>query len=244
MLRAMALRLYVVHNSHPCAAVEKALQLKGIAYRVWEWPPPVHVVAQRILFGARTVPALRNGREKVQGSRTIMHRLDQMVPEPALYPSDPERRAAVEEADRWGDEEFQQDVRDLIWAGAVHRPDALVSYGKGSRVPLPDGVVRAVAPAIARAQRGINRTGDAKARAVLQALPHKIARIDGWIADGTIGDLAHPNAADLQILSTVRLMSSLADVRPLFSSSRSLELAERLFGPIHGELPSGSLTTV
>jgi hypothetical protein len=28
----MRLRLYVVHGSHPCGAVEKALSLKGLSY--------------------------------------------------------------------------------------------------------------------------------------------------------------------------------------------------------------------
>jgi glutathione S-transferase len=237
----MALRLYVVHNSHPCAAIEKALQLKGLPYRVWEWPPPVHTVVQTLLFGKRTVPALTIGQERVQGSRTIMHRLDQLAPEPLLYPADPALRAAVEEADRWGDEEFQQDARDLVWAGAVHRPDALIGYSEGSRIPLPDPVVGAIAPGITRTVRRINKTGDAKAGRVLAALPEKVAKIDAWIADGTIGDADHPNAADLQILSTVRLMSTMADLRPIFAASPSVDLALRIFGPINGELPAGAL---
>jgi glutathione S-transferase len=61
----MDLRLYVVHGSHPCAAVEKAMSMKGLPYRVTEWPPPLHAPIQRALFGARTVPALQldGGRE-------------------------------------------------------------------------------------------------------------------------------------------------------------------------------------
>jgi glutathione S-transferase len=51
----VGLRLYVVHTSHPCAAVEKALQLKGLPYNVWEWPPPLHPPMQKLLFGRRTV---------------------------------------------------------------------------------------------------------------------------------------------------------------------------------------------
>ena len=39
----------------------------------------------------RTVPALRIDGEKVQGSRAIMRRLDELVPEPPLFPSDPDR---------------------------------------------------------------------------------------------------------------------------------------------------------
>ncbi len=118
----MRLKLYVVHGSHPCAAVEKALELKRLDYSVFEWPPPAHIVGQRILFGRRTVPALRIDGEKVQGSRPIIRRLDELVPEPPLFPSDPAARARVEEAERWGDEVFQPVARELIWAGFLQPP--------------------------------------------------------------------------------------------------------------------------
>ena len=240
----MALRLYVVHNSHPCIAVEKALTMKGLPYRAFEWPPPMHAIGQRLLFGERTVPALRNGREKIVGSRNIMRRLDQLAPEPPLYPADPELRAKVEEAERWGDEEFQQVARDLIWAGAVHRPDALVSYAPGGRIPIPGPIVRALAPGIARGARALNRTNDGKARRRLQALPEQIAHIDGLIADGTLGDTEHPNAADLQILSTVRLIASFGDARHALDGHPALDRAHALWPPVTGHLPAGALTTV
>src|ERR1700745_1352857 len=89
----MKLTLYVVHGSHPCAAVVKALELKGLrTYRTVEWPPPLHAPMQPLLFDARTVPALKIDGEKLQGSRTIMHRLDALRPDPPLYPKDPATR--------------------------------------------------------------------------------------------------------------------------------------------------------
>jgi len=129
----MAVRLYVVHNSHPCEAVAKALELKRIPYSVWEWPPPLHAPAQRLLFGARTVPAVsfRHG-DRVQGSRAIMHRLDQLVPEPALYPADPVWRARVEEADRWGDEQLQQIPRDRSGPEWCATPARSRATGRGA----------------------------------------------------------------------------------------------------------------
>jgi glutathione S-transferase len=61
------------------------------------------------------------------------------------------------------------------------------------------------------------------------------------IADGTIGDPEHPNAADLQLASTIRLLLTLADARPLIDGRPCAELAMRLFPKIDGELPAGSL---
>lgn len=237
----MRLHLYVVHGSHPCAAVEKALTIKGLPYQVTEWPPPLHAPIQKALFGARTVPGLKIDGEKVTGSRAIMRRLDQLAPEPALFPADATARARVEEAERWGDEVFQPVARELIWAGFTHQPNAMVSYGEHSRLPLPAPAIRLTAPVIAQLGARLNRTGDAVVRADLEALPAQLDRIDGWIADGTIGDPERPNAADLQLASTIRLMLTFADTRPLIERRPCAELARALFPDADGELPAGSL---
>ncbi len=46
------------------------------------------------------------------------------------------------------------------------------------------------------------------------ALPAQLEHIDAWIADGVLGG-EQPNAADLQIGSSIRLLMTVADVRPL-----------------------------
>jgi glutathione S-transferase len=241
----MRLTLYVVHGSHPCAAVEKALEIKGLRYRVIEWPPPLHAPIQRVLFGARTVPALRiDRREKVSGSRAIMRRLDEIAPTPALFPSDPTRRAAVENAERWGDETFQPIGRTLIWNGFKRSPAAMISYSAHSRLPLPAPMVRATAPAIARAAGRLNSATDDAALREQRALPGYLDKIDGWIADGTIGDPDHPTAADLQLASTVRLLMTIADVRDQIAGRPCGELALRLFPTADGEMPAGSLAAL
>ncbi len=237
----MALKVYVVHGSHPCAAVEKALQLKGLQYGVQEWPPPLHVPLQLVLFGHRTVPALRNGNEKLVGSRTIMRRLDELAPEPRLYPSDQALRTRVEEAERWGEEDFQPVGRERVWAGLMNRPGALVSYSQRSRLRLPSIAIRLSAPLIAFPERLLNRTSAGLARRRLQELPAMMDRIDAWIADGTIGDVAHPNAADLQIFSTVALIATIADARDTLADRPSTLLARELFPHTEGELPAGAL---
>jgi glutathione S-transferase len=238
----MRLRLYVVHGSHPCAAVEKALSLKGLSYRVTEWPPPMQVPLQTLIFGARTVPGLRIDREKVQGSRAIMRRLEQLAPEPPLFPDDADKRAVVEEAERWGDEVFQPIARELIWAAMRNRPAAMVSYSEHSRLPLPAPAVRMSAPLIARMAARLNRTDDDVAHKDLLALPEQLDRIDAWITAGVMGDPDQPNAADLQIASTVRLLLTLADARPLIDGRPCAELAMKLFPEADGEMPAGALS--
>jgi glutathione S-transferase len=237
----MRLRLYVVHGSHPCAAVEKALSLKGLSYSVIEWPPPLHAPLQRVIFGRRTVPGLRIDGEKVQGSRAILRRLDELVAEPRLLPEDPDERARVEEAERWGDEVFQPIARELIWAAFVRNPSAMVSYSKHSKLPMPAPAVRASAPLIAKAASRLNRTNAEVASKDLAALPGWLDKIDAWIADGTIGDAEHPNVADLQILSTVRLMLTISDARALIEGRPCAAAAMALFEAFDGDMPAGSI---
>jgi len=239
----MRLTLYIVHGSHPCAAVAKALDLKGLEYRVVEWPPPLQAPLQKLIFGPRTVPGLKIGDEKISGSRPIMHRLDELAPSPALYPLDPERRAAVEEADRWGDEVFQPVARELIWAGMVAAPGAMVSYAEHSRLPMPPPAIRASAPLIARLSARLNRTNGAVASRDLAALPAQLDKIDGWIAAGVIGDTAAPNAADLQLGSTVRLLLTVGNARTLIKGRPCERHARELFAQMDGELPPGTLAT-
>jgi glutathione S-transferase len=233
--------LYVINASHPCVTAERALQLKGQPYRVHEMAPALHVPEQWLRFRATRVPALQLGNgEKVVGSRAIVHRLDQLVPEPRLLPEDPAARARVLEAERWGDEVLQPIPRRLAWTGVCARPDALPSYAEGSRLPLPGFVQRLAAPRIARVARWRNRGGEAAARKDLAALPGHFDQVDAWIAEGVIGG-AEPNAADLQIATSIRLLATMDDLKPLLEGRPSLALALRLFPSYDGHLPAGAL---
>jgi len=235
----MALTLYIVHGSHPCATVQRALELKGIDHDVVELPPPLHAALQRVRFGARTVPAVRfDDGEKLVGSRAILDRIERLVPEPPLLPGDPQERTAVLRAEEWGDQVFQPIARRLLWPALRRRPAAMPSYAEGSRMPLPAVAIRAMAPLATRIEIKLNGADEGAVRADLLSLPGHLDRIDGWIADGVMGGAA-PNRADLQIASTLRLLMTIGDVRPLVEGRPAAELALRLFGPLAGEVPAG-----
>jgi glutathione S-transferase len=235
----MALKLYVVHGSHPCATVRRALDLKRIPYDVVELPPPLHAAIQRVRFGTRTVPAVRfDDGEKLSGSRAILDRLDALVPEPALLPAEPDARSAVLRAEEWGDEVFQPIARRLLWPALRRRPDAMAAYAEGSRLPVPAPAIRAMAPVATRLEVLLNGAGESAVRADLRALPDHLDRIDRWIAEGVLGGAA-PNRADLQIAPTARLLMTVGDVRALFDGRPVADLALRLFPDFPGELPAG-----
>lgn len=236
-------KLYVVHSSHPCETVKKALELKAIPYRTVELLIPTHVPLQKLRFGTRTVPALKlDGGERISGSRAILRRLDELVSDPPLLPAGDAARAAVLEAERWGDEVLQPAVRRITWSALRHRPDAIPSYQQASQLPqLPRPVVRLVAPGVVAIERAINRAADETVRADLRALPGRLDRIDDWILDGVLSGAQEPNAADLQIASSVRLLATIGDVRPLLAGRPSEALATALFGDFPGDIPPGTL---
>jgi glutathione S-transferase len=236
-------KLYVVHSSHPSETVRKALELKGIPHKTVEWPIPAHAVIQRLRFGARTVPALKlDGGEKISGSRAILRRLDELVADPPLLPADADARGRVLEAERWGDEVLQPAVRRIVWAALRRRPGAIPSYQQASQLPrLPRPIVRLAAPVVIAIERAMNGATDAAVRADLRALPAQLDRIDAWIRDGVVTGAAAPNAASLQIASSVRLLATLADVRPLLDGRPCGALARALFEPFAGEVPAGAL---
>jgi glutathione S-transferase len=236
----MEAKLYVVTASHPCWAVKRALELKGIPYKRVELPVTMHVPLQRLRFSQGTVPGLILDGEKLIGSRAIMHRLDELRPEPALYPTDPEDRERVEEADRWGDELMQSLARRLAWWTLRANPRASVSYGEDSTLPLPDFLAAGLTPLISRLEWRINDVSDDVVRRDLQELPGHLDRVDAWIADGVIAT-SEPNAPALQILSSLALLNTMADVRPLLEGRPSHDATLALFGDFPGHVPQDTL---
>jgi len=233
-------RLYVLPGSHPCAAVEAALGLKSIAYQRVDLLPLSQVLLGPLLYRGTTVPGMRLDGERVVGSRAIMRRLDALVPEPSLLPpaGDP-AYARVLEAERWGDEVLQSVPRRLIDAAFLRRPAAMESYAGDAKLLLPRPLLRPALPLTARLMAIRNKARDENARADLAALPRQLDRIDAWIAEGLLGG-DPPNAADLQIGSTIRLLMSIGDVRPLIQGRPAAQLT-RYFPPMIGEVEPGVL---
>jgi glutathione S-transferase len=131
------------------------LDRKGIDYKRVDLLPVISKGALRALgFPGVTVPALKFDGERVQGSRDIARLLDRVQPEPPLLPADPDRRAQVEEAERWGDEALQPVARRILWNGMRRDRSPLRSYSEGARLGVPIGLaVRTAAPIVALSAR-------------------------------------------------------------------------------------------
>jgi glutathione S-transferase len=212
----MSATLYTMPISHPGWSVRLMLERKGIDADVVDLRAGMHPLLLWLRgFRRGTVPALRLDGERIEGSRAIARALERHQPEPSLYPADPARRAAVEEAERWGEETFQNLPRQVARYAIAHdRRTREWLNREHVGMPLPKLSTLASTPvALAMAARA--RGNEAGARAALAALPAALDHVDALLAAGTLGEPETPNAAGAQIAPTVRLISANADMRTL-----------------------------
>ena len=210
----MEVTLYGMGISHPARAARLMLDHKGIEARVVNLPAGSQQLAMRA-FGFRggTVPGLKIDGERVQGSREISRALDEAVPDPPLFPAGPQRRAAVEEAERWGEEVYQPVPRRIFrWSVASNgaaRERVLRDFGFPA-APVTSRLMLPVVQFYMRLEDG----GEATARSDVAAVPEHLDHVDELIAGGVI-DGDDLNAADFQIATTTRVLLNFAPLRGL-----------------------------
>jgi glutathione S-transferase len=230
-------RLYTIPGSHPGAAVQMMLGRKGIPFKRTDLFPVVsRGVVKALRFPGPTVPALTIDGRRVQGSREIARELDRLRPEPPLFPSDPEKRAAVEEAERFGADELQHPIRQIIWWALQRNSAPLRSYSEGAKLGIPVGLAVRTAAPILYLEKRIHKATDEAVRANLAAYGGLLDRVDEYLAAGTIGG-DEPNAADFQIAPSIRLAMTMQDLRPLIEARPAGQFARRVQPHVAGDFP-------
>jgi glutathione S-transferase len=73
----------------------------------------------------------------------------------------------------------------------------------------------------------------------LAGLPAKLDHVDSLAADGIVGG-EEPNAADLQMGATLRVLLTVGDLRPLIDDRPAGEIARRWFPDYAGDVPAGA----
>ena len=233
----MDARLYVFPGSHAAMIGRLLLEQKGIAYKRVDLLPVISKLVVRALgFPGATVPALKIDGRRVQGTRAIARELDRIQPDPPLFPSDPAARAAVEEAERFGDEQLQPLFRQIPYWAYLKDLSPLRSYSEGAKIGIPIGLAMKTAWPIIKLASRFNEASDENVRRDLAALPGMLQQVDDWIAAGVLGG-EELNAADLQIAPSVRLAMTFDDLRPAIESRPAGKLAMRVVPDYPGKTP-------
>jgi glutathione S-transferase len=236
---AVSAKLYQLSFSHPCHAAQAMLQIKGIEHERVNLPLGAHPAALRLAgFSGRTVPALKIEGRKVQGSKEIARCLDEIEPEPPLFPA--ETREAVEEAEAWGERELQPLPRRFFrWGLATQNGLRKAMVEETAGLPGPAAALAAplMFPMTWYFAR-LSRADDSYTREGVERLPELLDHADALIREGTIGRPGRPNAADFQIASTVAVLRGFPDLKPVLEGRPCLDLAATLFPREPDELPS------
>src|SRR4051812_29564732 len=137
-------KLCVIPGSHACRSAMLMLEHKRVPYRRVDFITLTHPIAARLhgfdagnqtrsaggrrtgplRFGDRwgTVPGLAADGRRVSTNHGIARFLEEHHPEPPLFPADPARRRAVEQAESWANGPLQMAARRVPLAWALRNP--------------------------------------------------------------------------------------------------------------------------
>jgi glutathione S-transferase len=231
---ARRIRLYMFTGSGPSMSAQLMLDHKRVNYK------PKHLIVGPHAFGmlgrgyaTMTVPALKVDGRRVQGSREISRALEELAPQPPLFPADPARRHAVELAERRG-EELHDVARRLVLCAARRDPRAFSSIYRHPD-PLMRPAQRLARALVIRLATAGHRATDRAGEEDVAALAGRLDEIDAWIEQGVLNGSAL-NAADFQIAPGLALLMRFADLAALVERRPAARLARRVAPDFPGEV--------
>jgi glutathione S-transferase len=235
----MGITLYGTKPSPPVHSVRLMLERKGLDHKdVWLLPGLHPVLLRTRGFRGGTVPGIKIDGRRLQQSRAISRALEELKPDPPLFPADPQARLEVEEAERWGDEVLQDVPRRIVRWLSVHRPETRVMIAKEIGVPLPKLAAWVNAPT-ARYMANKVESNEEIENAV-GAVPEVLDHVDELISKGVIGGDS-PNAADFQIATSVRALLTVRDLDSITQGRPAADHAMRLIPEFGNDFPAGLL---
>jgi glutathione S-transferase len=237
----MGIKLYGTPPSPPSHSARLMLERKGLDHKVvWLLPGLWPALLRTRGFRGGTVPAMKIDGRRLQGSTVISRALEQLNPEPPLFPADPERRLAVEDAERWGDQILQNVPRRIVRWLSVHRPETKVMIAKDVGIPLPRFAAWINTPAARHLANKVD--ADREIQNAIAQVPEVLEHVDELIAEGVIGG-EEPNAADLQIATSVRALLNVRDLDSVTWNRPAADLAVRHLPEFGTDFPAGLLPT-
>ena len=235
----MGIKLYGNKTSPPSHTARLMLDAKGLDHEAVWLLPGIHPLLLRTSgFHGGTVPAMKMDGRRIQTSRAISQALEEARPEPPLFPADPELRAEVEEAERWGDEVLQDVPRRIVRWMSVHRPETRRMIAREIGVPFPRFAAWINAPTARRLAKKVNT--DEEIGNAIAMVPEVLDHVDELISKGVIGG-EPANAADFQIATNVRALLTVRDLDSVTRDRPASELAMRYVPEFGNDFPTGLL---
>lgn len=119
--------LYQFDYSPYCRKVRHILDYKKLPYKIVELMPMVHASYTRRVSGQPKVPYIRHKGQIIADSSMIALYLEEIQPEPALLPADPQQREQVLLLEDWLDESLQAALGKLTYLTLYLNPEIAIS---------------------------------------------------------------------------------------------------------------------
>jgi glutathione S-transferase len=189
--------LWHLKASHFNEKVRWALDYKRVPHRRVASMPGMHMfVALRLTHRNVTLPVLRIDGRTIRESSRIVAELEELHPEPPLYPADRAERARALELEAYFDENLGHDIRRVGFWPFMRDPElvrarnALIAERRGRRT----AALMPAFDAIARRRFAINEPAFDRSllqvRAVMRLIEHELGGRDHLVGDEfTIADL-------------------------------------------------------
>jgi glutathione S-transferase len=224
--------LFTIPESPDAVTAKLILDHKGIAYKEVVLRHPLHrrLVALLGTPGFKTPSVSTDGR-RLHGNAAIIAGLEEIQPEPSLFPDEPDARALVEEARQWADRTLAAIPGRL---GAIVSPNGSGPHVTASLLSaVPDRIIAAAVPERLSSavperivslgapplhwlrDRVVGDRTDPRERALAE-LAAALDHVDGLIEAGIVGG-SEPNVADFDIAPRVRLLMRHPEVRRLIA---------------------------
>ena len=205
-------KLYGLKGAPPSFAAELMLRHKDVRYRRINLIPGRH---RRTLpakgFPGGTAPAVVLNGRNVQTNPAIARALDQLVPDPPLFPADTEARADVEQAERFGDEVLQHATRRMTLWSLNRDPGSVTPHPALGRLLVPRSAwLRARLMPRVFEYYGIT---DSVVRSDFDALPTMLDKLDLYVSEGVLNG-SELTAADFEIAPLIAALIGHRDRGP------------------------------
>ncbi|MBT3217606.1 MAG: glutathione S-transferase family protein [Proteobacteria bacterium] len=194
-----------VESASPfCVKVHRALVFKGLDYQVQVVGNPNEM--KRLNPGVLKVPVLGWDDELVRDSTRILHFLDEKVPEPLLFPAEPQANARTRLMEDWADEAFYWFPVYMRWqVDSNYQPFAERAFGS---MPIP---LRWFLPKFIRRQVKGQLWGQGTGRLtidrVLSMLEDHLQMLENLLGKNNFLGGEHPDAADIAIFGPLRAVA-------------------------------------